>query len=74
MKTQQDLIRELAGTTCQCGYQKQARQTFCKGCYFALPRPMRQSLYRQIGNGYEKAYDEAKRFLNNMMDCRDYPV
>lgn len=64
MKTQQQLVNELAGETCRCGKRKQRRQTFCKGCYFFLPRPMRKALYNRIGEGYETAYQAAADYLD----------
>ncbi len=56
---QRELIDELNGTLCQCGAGKAAKQTFCRKCYFSLPKLMRQALYRRIGNGYEAAYAAA---------------
>lgn len=57
------LLRELAGTQCQCGKKKQARQTFCRACYFTLSATQRQSLYRRFGEGYEEAYADAIKTL-----------
>jgi hypothetical protein len=54
-----ELLQELQGTVCRCGRNKQARQTFCGGCYRALPRAMQLALYRRFGSGYEEAYAAA---------------
>ena len=56
---QRELIDELNGTLCQCGGGKARKQTFCRKCYFGLPKLMRQALYRRIGSGYEAAYADA---------------
>ena len=63
MPTTEELILELRGAKCRCGKKKTPRQTFCGGCYFALNRPLRQSLYRLVGEGYEEAYEEAVKVL-----------
>lgn len=57
------LLHELAGTTCHCGREKRARETFCRGCYYALPAPYRRALYSRIGEGYEEAYAAAVEVL-----------
>jgi hypothetical protein len=57
------LLRELRGHVCICGSQKQARQTFCRGCYFRLPAILQKALYKRLGNGYAEAYAEARKLL-----------
>ncbi len=57
------LVSELNGRECRCGHPKKARQTFCRDCYYRLPRAMRQALYDLVGNGYEEAYEQAAGFL-----------
>lgn len=59
-----DLLKELIGTACQCGSEKVKHQTFCRKCYFALPRHIQNRLYQKVGNGYEEAYQEAVDFLS----------
>lgn len=54
-----ELVRELAGNRCQCGLTKNKGQTFCRHCYFKLPRDICLTLYRRIGEGYEEAYQAA---------------
>lgn len=57
-----DLVRELHSATCPtCLGPKVKRTHFCNSCYRVLPAHMAQSLRLPIGNGREKAYDEAKR-------------
>jgi hypothetical protein len=58
------LVRELRGEVCRCGERKTPMQTFCKGCYFALPRLLRQRLYDRVGEGYEEAYQAAAGWLD----------
>ena len=59
-----DLVRELVGTACRCGKKKSARQTFCRACYFSLPKAMQQALYNRIGHGYEQAYAAAVAYFD----------
>jgi hypothetical protein len=60
---QLDLVEELRGTTCRCGNHKAHVQTFCRECYYSLPKRLRAALYHLIGDGYEEAYDAATTFL-----------
>lgn len=57
------VIHELAGIVCRCGRPKQERQTFCRKCYYSLPRPQQRALYQRVGEGYEAAYVKAVEFL-----------
>jgi hypothetical protein len=56
-------VHELAGVQCRCGRPKQPRQTFCRKCYYTLPRPQQRELYQRVGCGYEAAYIAAVNFL-----------
>jgi len=56
---------ELMGEECQCGRPKRKRRSFCYKCYSSLPHHMQRDLYQLIGQGYEEAYDEAVRWLND---------
>lgn len=58
------ILKELGGTKCACGQKKTARQTFCKGHYFGLPKGMRDRLYDPVGEGYVEAYRAACKHLN----------
>jgi hypothetical protein len=60
-----NLVRELRGSVCRCGGVKNKGETFCKACYFALPRPMHQRLYDYVGDGYEEAYVAATQELDS---------
>ncbi|MGN6547030.1 MAG: hypothetical protein ACTHK7_18385 [Aureliella sp.] len=62
--TAADLIRELNGTACRCGYQKKPRWSLCNDCYKTLPQSLRGALWRRIGEGYEEAYTEAALYLD----------
>lgn len=57
------LVRELQGMKCFCGAKKREMMTFCAKHYFALPKPMRDALYRGVCDGYEQAYAEARKYL-----------
>lgn len=59
-----ELIAELQGTVCRCGGTKQAGNTFCRGCFYSLPKPLRGALYRRVGQGYEQAYQAAAAALS----------
>jgi hypothetical protein len=52
-------VGELESEGCFCGRQKQSGKAFCFKCFRELPFDMRNSLYKQIGNGFEAAYDAA---------------
>lgn len=62
--TPQTLIEELRGDKCRCGAAKEPKHTFCRACYFKLPRGLRSALYRLVGDGYEKAYAAAVAALS----------
>lgn len=57
------VVRELGTRQCRCFMPKQARQTFCRACYYTLTPPMRFALYDKVGEGYEAAYVAAVNVL-----------
>jgi len=57
------LLDELVGQVCRCLAPKAMKQTFCRRCYYRLPVALRNALYREMGHGYEEAYDQAVAFL-----------
>ena len=60
----QQARQELDSIKCGiCGNAKVRGQSLCKVCYFKLDMPMRQTLYKSFGHGYEEAYIEAKEWL-----------
>jgi hypothetical protein len=64
MTTEQyGMMLELRGRVCACGSDKWARTTFCGKCFHSITRDMRKALYNRIGNGYERAYSEARAEL-----------
>ena len=65
------LVKELVGTKCTCGAQKRSKQTFCRNCYYSLPRDTRNSLYNRIGEGYEEAYLNAVEILKEKGEIRN---
>jgi len=56
-------LRELDSTTCVCGEGKKRKESFCRKCYFALPRGLRNRLYLTISDGYAEIYDQCKDWL-----------
>lgn len=54
----------LYGAECpRCGRAKKALQAFCKDCYFRLPKPLRNGLYKRLGAGYTQAFNRALDYL-----------
>jgi hypothetical protein len=60
---EQIAIRELASDRCVCGEEKVKNQSFCRKCYFTLPKQLRFELYKPISDGYAEIYDQAKQYL-----------
>jgi hypothetical protein len=58
------MLQELIGETCRCGRKKRRRETFCRGCYYALSSSDRKRLYDRFGEGYETAYKTAVEILD----------
>jgi hypothetical protein len=48
---------------CLCGREKSSGRSFCYHCYKELPGDMQKALYRQIGDGYEEAFEDAVAWL-----------
>ena len=53
----------LYSESCVCGARKKRYESFCRGCYFALPAGLRNRLYRTMSEGYAEIYDQARDFL-----------
>ena len=56
----------LASDECQCGRHKQPGRAVCFKCYARMPDEMRRTLYRRVGAGFEAAYEDAYKFLNDL--------
>jgi hypothetical protein len=56
-------LEQLRSNECLCGKEKHPKRSFCYRCYTALPFEMRQELYKQMGAGYEEAFEEAAKYL-----------
>lgn len=61
--TLQEIFEAFKSQTCQCGKPKVAHQSFCRACYYSLPRTMQHALYNRFGEGYEEAYEQACQHL-----------
>jgi hypothetical protein len=63
-----EIWREFVGEVCGgCHKPKVRGQSFCKDCYFNLPKELRKKLWQRFGNGYEEAHEEAiARFRENV--------
>jgi len=64
-KDQQFYIEEFESEECQCGRSKRPTNAFCFMCYSSLPSDMQKALWQKIGDGFEQAYDEALKYLND---------
>ena len=56
----------LKSEECQCERRKQPGRAVCFKCWQRLPQDLQRALYKHIGNGFEQAYEEAYRFLNDL--------
>lgn len=65
-------IKELQSNYCYCGRAKDSMQTFCKRDYYALPKSKRHALYNRIDEGYEEAYQDARKFLYEKFGDDEY--
>ncbi len=62
--THDETWREFVGEICGgCHKRKVRGQSFCKDCYFRLPRELRQKLWQRFGGGYEEAHTESLEWL-----------
>ena len=59
-------IETLKSEQCQCERSKKRRYALCYKCFQRLPKDLRMALYRPIGAGFEQAYEDAYRYLNNL--------
>jgi hypothetical protein len=59
-------VETLKSGECQCENTKKPGFSFCFRCYKRLPGELANALYRGIGAGYEQAYEEAFRYLNDL--------
>ncbi len=57
------MLYQLAGTTCQCGAWKRAKRPFCVHCYKALTPDRQRALFKELGSGYDAAYNDAMSVL-----------
>lgn len=60
-------VEELMSEECLCGRPKRRHYSFCYRCYSALPGDMQKALYRRIGDGYEEAFEEAVKYLQETL-------
>lgn len=64
------ILRELEGDKCCCGAKKRRMGSFCQAHYFSLPGHMRSMLYQRIGHGYEEAYAEARKYIEQEKEAK----
>jgi hypothetical protein len=58
-------FKELRSQECQCGKTKGSGKSFCYGCWRRLPDDIQKRLYQRIGQGYEDAYEDAVKHLDD---------
>lgn len=54
----------LKGRSCQCGEQKITGRALCTFCDRKIPVWIKQGLYKDLGEGFEQAFEDACRWLN----------
>ena len=60
----------LLSTECpSCGGTKEPRRSFCKDCYFRLPQPLHNALWKRLGTGYTRAFNRALEQLKHTQDA-----
>ena len=59
-------LETLKSEECQCERPKKRGYAFCYRCFHRLPGHLRTAIYRPIGAGFEQAYEDAYRYLNNL--------
>ncbi|MCE5242476.1 MAG: phage protein GemA/Gp16 family protein [Syntrophobacteraceae bacterium] len=65
VRDQKFYLRELQSDQCQCGKSKGSGKSFCYSCWKKLPVDLQRPLYRRLGQGYEEAYEQAARHLDD---------
>lgn len=58
-------LEVLKNEECQCGNFKQYKKAVCYNCWGKLPDHMQKDLYKGIMFGFEEAYDDAVKWLND---------
>lgn len=53
-----------SGECAGCGGVKRTGDAFCRGCYGKLPGKVQRGLYKRMFSGFEEAYEEGLRLLN----------
>ena len=48
---------------CACGKAKGEKKAFCYRCWSTLPKYMQLCLNRNIGDGFEEAYEDCRQYL-----------
>ncbi|MDY7035541.1 MAG: hypothetical protein SV375_05180 [Thermodesulfobacteriota bacterium] len=56
-------VDELMSEQCLCERPKKRHHSFCYRCYRSLPGDLQRALYNRIGDGYEEAFEEAVKWL-----------
>ena len=54
--------QRLMSGTCVCGQKKEIKRSFCRFCYYDLPRKLRSALWTPMPK-YAEEYDKACRWL-----------
>ena len=57
------VMKELVSLDCRCGNPKREFQSFCRRCYYRLPRRLKAELYQRMGEGYEESFKESITYL-----------
>lgn len=54
----------LKSEECQCGRNKKRGMALCYNCFKELPNDMQRNLYNRLNSGFQEAYEEAVKYLN----------
>ena len=68
MSRRDEVYAIFKGRTCHCGKEKQARQAFCRKCYFSLPHAMQNAIYRALNweEQFDDVYCQCCEFLDGL--------
>lgn len=56
-------LNVLKSEECQCERPKKKKMALCYNCYSSLPKHLQRELWRKINMGFQEAYEEAVKYL-----------
>lgn len=58
-----DILAMVRSNKCICKGKKEPLQSFCRGCYMALPRDVREELWSPWNKGFAEVYNKCTLYL-----------